>query len=260
MKRSTTEAKASLSSNRSMSLAVMPARSSTFSVTSAGPVSMMQGSEPMEPKARMRARGFRPCAAPGFLRAQQHRGGAIDDAGGIAGMVDVIDLFDLRITLLRHRIEAGEIAQLFERRLERTQRLHGRIGAHVLVAIEDGLAENVLHRDHGIREIALVPGIGRALLAFDGEGVDIVAGETVHRRDQIGADALRREIGLVGDGRDRSTRRRRRRPCRRGSSLSTPPPIVMSDWPDMIWPAAMLVASRPEAQKRLICTPATLSA
>ena len=41
---------------------------------------------------------------------------------------------------------------------------------------------------------------------------------------------------------------------------STPPPTAMSDWPAMTCPAAMLTASRPEAQKRLICTPATVSA
>ena len=41
---------------------------------------------------------------------------------------------------------------------------------------------------------------------------------------------------------------------------STPPPIVMSCWPDMTSAAAKFTASRPEAQKRLICTPGTLVA
>ena len=41
---------------------------------------------------------------------------------------------------------------------------------------------------------------------------------------------------------------------------STPPPIVAWLWPDMTCAAAMLVASRPEAQKRLTCTPDTVSA
>ena len=40
---------------------------------------------------------------------------------------------------------------------------------------------------------------------------------------------------------------------------STPPPIVISCWPDMISAAAKFTASRPEAQKRLICTPGTPS-
>jgi len=41
---------------------------------------------------------------------------------------------------------------------------------------------------------------------------------------------------------------------------STPPPIAACDWPAMTCAAAMLVASRPEAQKRLTCTPDTVSA
>ena len=41
---------------------------------------------------------------------------------------------------------------------------------------------------------------------------------------------------------------------------STPPPIAAWLWPDMTCAAAMLVASRPEAQKRLTCTPDTVSA
>ncbi len=40
---------------------------------------------------------------------------------------------------------------------------------------------------------------------------------------------------------------------------STPPPTAMSCWPDMTCAAAKLTASSPEAQKRLICTPGTLS-
>ena len=39
--------------------------------------------------------------------------------------------------------------------------------------------------------------------------------------------------------------------------LSTPPPMARSFWPDMICAAARFTASRPEAQKRLICTPGT---
>ena len=41
---------------------------------------------------------------------------------------------------------------------------------------------------------------------------------------------------------------------------STPPPIVMSCWPDITSAAAKFTASRPEAQKRLICMPGTLVA
>ena len=40
---------------------------------------------------------------------------------------------------------------------------------------------------------------------------------------------------------------------------STPPPIVMSCWPDITSAAAKFTASSPEAQNRLICTPGTSS-
>ena len=40
---------------------------------------------------------------------------------------------------------------------------------------------------------------------------------------------------------------------------STPPPMVMSCWPDITSAAAKFTASRPEAQKRLIWMPGTLS-
>ena len=40
---------------------------------------------------------------------------------------------------------------------------------------------------------------------------------------------------------------------------STPPPITISSWPDMICAAAVLTDSSAEAQKRFNCLPGTLS-
>ena len=45
----------------------MPAFLSTFSVTGIGPVSMIEGSEPMLANCLMRARGFSPAALPASL-------------------------------------------------------------------------------------------------------------------------------------------------------------------------------------------------
>ncbi|MCY1448266.1 hypothetical protein D9M71_649230 [compost metagenome] len=61
---STTDAKASLSSNRSMSATPIPARLRARKEAGAGPSSMMVGSEPMEAKLRIRARGLRPRRSP----------------------------------------------------------------------------------------------------------------------------------------------------------------------------------------------------
>ena len=137
----------------------------------------------------------------GLLAADQHRGGAIDDAGGIARRVDVVDRLDLRIALDRHRVEARHLAHLHEGRIELRQRLHRRGRAHVLVLGQDGEAVDVLDRHHRILEAALVPGLAGALLALHRIGVDVVAREAVFGRDQVGGDALRHEIGRDRDRR-----------------------------------------------------------
>jgi hypothetical protein len=71
----------------------------------------------------------------------------------------------------------------------------------VLVLGENGEPVDVLDRHHRILEAALFPGFGRALLALDRVGVDVVAREAVPGGDQIGRDALRQEIGLDRDRR-----------------------------------------------------------
>src|ERR1700730_12260421 len=210
MNRSTTEANASLTSNRSISPSDMPALRSTFLVTSIGPVSMMAGSEPMLANALIRARGLRPARrpppalpagpAPRLRIADQHGGGAIDDTGRIAGVVDVIDGFDFRMGLDGDRIEAAKFAHLDKRRLELRQRLHGGRRPHVLVLGEDRDAVGVFHRDDRPAEASFVPCGCGAALAFHRVGVDVVAGEAVFGGDQVGRDALRQEIGLQRDG------------------------------------------------------------
>ena len=63
--------------------------------------------------------GERAHPRPGFqarffarlARAQEHRGGAVDDAGRIAGVMDMDDALDIRMRLNRHRIEAALLAR-----------------------------------------------------------------------------------------------------------------------------------------------------
>ncbi len=59
---------------------------------------------------------------------------------------------------------------------------------------KDGDAVLVLDRNDGLVEVATVPGMGGALLAFDGIGIDVIAGEAVFGGDQVGRHALRHEI------------------------------------------------------------------
>src|SRR5262249_42226524 len=49
-------------------------------------------------------------------------------------------------------------------------------------------------------ETAFVPRSRRALLALHGIGVDVIAGETVFSRDEVGRNPLRHEIGFERDG------------------------------------------------------------
>ena len=67
-----------------------------FSVTGTGPVSMIVGSVPILAVALMRARGLRPWRTPKSRSPIRTRGGAVDDAGGVAGVVDVVDPLEVR--------------------------------------------------------------------------------------------------------------------------------------------------------------------
>ena len=160
----------------------------------------------------------------GLLRAEQHGGGAIDDAGRIAGMVHVVDLLDFRMALDGDGVEAAHLAGHGEGRVERASACMSVVGPHMLVMVEDGQAVLVLHRHDRVLEVALLPGLGRALLALHRIGVDVVAREAVFGGDQVGRNALRHEIarqadrrvhepGAAGhahaDARHRSRRRRR---------------------------------------------------
>ena len=65
--------------------------------------------------------------------------------------------------------------------------------------VQDVEAQLVLHRHDGFGEALFLPGLGGALLAFHGIAVDIIAGETVLGRDQVGGDALGHDVMVEGD-------------------------------------------------------------
>ncbi len=112
-------------------------------------------------------------------------------------MVDVVDLLHPVVLLQRHRVEAAHLADPGEGRLERGEGVGGGAGAHVLVVVEDDEAVAVLDGDDGPREAVVLPRLGGPLLRQGGELVDVAAREAFDGRDQVGADALRREPGLV---------------------------------------------------------------
>src|SRR5690606_25061006 len=104
---------------------------------------------------------------PHLAGADGDEGGAVDDAGGVARVVDVVDLLDPVVLLQRHRVEAAEFADVGEGRLELGQGVGGGAGPHVLVVVEHDQAAAVPDGDDGAVEAAVLPGRGGALL---GEG------------------------------------------------------------------------------------------
>ncbi len=154
------------------------------------------GREGADARARLQAR-----LLARFLGADQDGGGAVDDARRITRVVHVVDALDFRIAHVDDRIEARFLAEPGEGGIEARERLHRRLGAHVLVVIEEGQADLVLHGDDRLLEAAFLPGLRGALLALDGEAIDVGAGEAPLGGDHVGSDALRGEVALEGHGR-----------------------------------------------------------
>ena len=130
-------------------------------------------------------------------------------------------------------------------------------GTHMLVLRQDGHAVDVLDRHHRTIEAALVPGRRRALLALDRIGVDIVSRKSVFGRNEIGGNSLRQEIVRNRDrGIDRpgAARRADADPAHRFDTAADRHVLLAGH--DLRCGKIHRVEAG--AQKRLICTPATL--
>ena len=110
-----------------------------------GPVSMMHGSDPIETDVTTLARGFNPELLARRLVTEEDGGRAVDDARAVAGVVHVLDLLDLRIALHGHRVEPEAFPHLLKRGSQRGEVGDGGAGAHVLVTLEHGDPDDVLH-------------------------------------------------------------------------------------------------------------------
>src|SRR6056297_2786992 len=132
-----------------------------------------------------------------LLAANQHTGGAIDDARGVPGVVDMVDLFKMRVLQLGHGIEARHhLAHLLEAGVETAKRLHAGARAHVFVVVQNGQAVLVPHFDDRLGKALVFPRGSGALLAFHRQGIGVIAAEAIFGGDDIGRDTLRDEIGL----------------------------------------------------------------
>ena len=163
---SDTTAKASLTSNRSMSSSVSPALASTLRAAGTGALSMSVGSSPMLAVATTRARGVEAVGLGVVLARPQHRRGAVDDARGVAGVVDVLDV-EVRVLLVDQLAEGRVVlvavvgdGREARRQLRRATRAVVLRPGELLVVEGDGAVE-VVHRDEAPVEAPLRDGDGR---------------------------------------------------------------------------------------------------
>ena len=108
-------------------------------------------------------------------------------------MMDVIDFFELGITLLDYFIKS-HAPYGCKTRVERAEALHACIRTHMLIMIKLDSAHLILDRNNGLRKTTLGPGLCRPLLAGNRIGVDIVTRKPIFGGNRIGADALRCKI------------------------------------------------------------------
>lgn len=122
----------------------------------------------------------------------------VHDAAGVPGRMHMLNLLDLRIALQGHRIEAALLSVHDEGGFQGAQVPGRGAGTHMLVAVQQNPAQVVLDRQNGSGEITLVPGVRGPPLALCGVVVQVGAGQPVNRGDQVRADALGHEVGLIG--------------------------------------------------------------
>ena len=189
--------------DRSMSDIVMPALARARCVAGVGPVSMMIGSVAAVAIATDARAGPQAVRLRVGRRREQHGARAVHDARGVPGVVHVLDAGHA-VALLGAVVEgerAGVLrhhrAEALERRRELREGLERGRRARVLVAVEHDLAVAVAHGNEARSEAPLLLGQRAAALALRGEGVDLLAGEALDRRDQVGGDALRHHRVLL---------------------------------------------------------------
>ena len=69
----------------------------------------------------------------------------------------------------------------------------------MLVMVEQHFANAVLDRHNGVLEAPFGPALRGTALTFDGEAIDIFAGEAIECRDHVGTNALRCVIIVESD-------------------------------------------------------------
>lgn len=157
----------------------------------------MVESAPLVAVAATRARGVQTGILTRFFGADEQQGGAVNDARAVTTVVNVVDLLDEVVLLQRHGVEAARFAETRERRVQFGEIFGSGARAHVLVVVENDKAVDVADRHDGLGEVAAGGCLRCEVLRADRVCVDIVAAEALDRGDEVSADALRDEVGVV---------------------------------------------------------------
>jgi hypothetical protein len=178
----------------------MPARASAFLAAGAGAHQHDGGVGARDGGGHDAAARLEAHALAGLFGADEHERRAVHDAAAVAGRVHVLDLLHPVVLLEGHGVEAAHLTDHGERGLQAAQRLHGGVAADVLVVVQHHEAVLVLHGHHALGEAALGPGLAGEALRAQREGVHVLTREALERGDQVRADALRHEAGVVVGG------------------------------------------------------------
>ena len=175
-------------------------------------------------------------------------------------MVDVVDRSTQWYFSSATSSKPAPRADAREGRLEPGQALERGVGADELVVVEHRDAVEVLDRDDGLGEVAVGPGLGGAVVRLGGVRVDVA------RACQPSSVAIRSAPMPCGTKPVVERGGRVHRPGAAVGAHRHPAHRLDAAGEDQVLEAgadlraaAWLTASSPEAQKRLSCTPATVS-
>jgi hypothetical protein len=128
-------------------------------------------------------------------RGDQNRRRSIDHAGTIAGVMDMLDLqariFALyEVAVGRAALVQGKVGDCWERRLQCREAFSRGLRTRELFPVQRHAAVQIQNGNQAAIEEAALDGTAGTLLAFERQGIDVGAADSLQRRDGVGAYTL----------------------------------------------------------------------
>ena len=184
----------------------------------AGPVSMIVGSAPDTAVATMRARGVEAELLADLLVADHHQRGAVDDARRVAAVCTWSIASTQWYFCSATASKPPMLAHLANDGLSCAEASRASCRADELVVVEDDVGRSGPRPGRPSGEVARRPAARRAAASGRRSASTSSRREALERRDQVGADALRDERGVVVRSPGPWPRRRRPSPSARATS------------------------------------------